>query len=370
MIGRGARSVRSVCTQLWLASTLLSACGAGGEAVPPGEPITRLAVGDTLPAIERPAGYGGVLPCADCSGTETTLILEPDGSYRLRERYVGAPEPNSVVSVGRWEYRADSLPRVTLHGPTDSRRHFAVTGVLTLEARDHNGERLDAGQPPTLRRIAPPAQLGRNARMRGEFRYFADAATLVDCASGRLFPVMGDSAYIRLQRAYAEHQLADGAAVLVDVHGLLETRPGMEEGTAEEAFVVDAFSVLPSTAACEASRVRALVAVGDWQLTALDGVPLPPLGRDLQPTLRFVLSEPTMSGNAGCNRFTGRAVLRGLALQEAALTMTRRLCVDSLANVRERRYAEILGAGGRFHADGTELVLSNGGLELARFRRR
>lgn len=363
-------AVRSVRTQFWLAITLLGACGAGGEAVPPGEPITRLAAGDTVPALARPAGYGGVLPCADCPGIETTLVLEPDGSYRLRERFVGARDPHSVVSVGRWQYRADSLPRLTLHGPQDGPRHFAVTGALTLEARDRDGLPIDATPAPTLRRISPPAQLGRSVRMRGEFRYAADAATLVDCASGRLFPVAGDSVSLRLERAYLEHRLADGAAVLVELHGLLESRPGMEAGAAAETFVVDSFSVLPAAGACDASRVRALVAIGDWQLSALDGVPLPALDRDLQPTLRFVLSEPTMFGNAGCNRFTARPVLRGLELQEGPLAMTRRACVDSLATARESRYAEILGAGGWFRVDGTELVLSRGGLERARFRRR
>lgn len=356
---------------LWLVAALVSACGAGGDAVPPGEPITRLAPGDTVPAIGRPAGYGGVLPCDGCDGIETTLVLEPDGSYRLRERHVGRGEPNTFVSVGRWQYyAADSLPRLTLFGPADGPRHFAVTGALTLEARSADGRPLAGDEPPTLRRISPPPQLGRTAQMRGEFRYLADAASIVDCASGRLFPVAGDSAYIRLERAQREHQLADGASILVQLHGLLESRPGMEEGTANETFVVDSFEVLPPAGGCEASRVRAQVAVGDWRLTVLDGVELPDLEAALQPSLRFVLSEPTMFGNAGCNRFTGRAVLRGLALQEAQLAITRRLCVDSLVNEREARYAELLSAGGWFRLEGTDLVFSHGGIERARFRRR
>ncbi|MBX3175145.1 MAG: copper resistance protein NlpE N-terminal domain-containing protein [Gemmatimonadaceae bacterium] len=349
---------------------LLAACGAGGEAIPPGEPLTRLAAGDTLPLITRPAGFGGVLPCADCTGIETTLILEPDGSYRLRETYVGERAPNTFVTVGRWQYLLDSVPQLRLHAGSESTRHFAVTGALTIEARDSSGAVITTDAPLALRRISPPAQLGRVARLRGEFRYFADAATFVECRSGRLFPVAGDSAFVRLQRSYLDQRLSNEASVLVEIHGALEARAGMEEGSADETLVVDSFTVIPHTSACEASRVRALVAVGDWQLVALDGDALPALDRSLQPTLRFVLSEPTMFGNAGCNRFTGRAVLRGLALQPAALAMTRRLCVDSLANARETRYAAVLTEGGWFRLEDSTLVLSQGGVERARFIRR
>jgi heat shock protein HslJ len=157
------------------------------------------------------------------------------------------------------------------------------------------------------------------------------------------------------------------------MRGQLATRPGGEVGTQAETFVVDSFTVLESRAACEASRVRAAMAVGDWQLRALDGDTLPTLDRTLQPTLRFLIGElgdKTLSGNAGCNRFTGPVVLRGLDLIGRPVAITRRLCVDSLANERESRYAKSLSEGGWFRLDGNELVLSQGGMERARFYRR
>ena len=119
--------------------------------------------------------------------------------------------------------------------------------------------------------------------------------------------------------------------------------------------------------------MRAAIAVGDWQLRALGGDTLPTLDRATQPTLRFLIGElgdKTLSGNAGCNRFTGRVVLRGLDLVGTPVAMTRRACVDSLANAREARYAKALSDGGWFRLDGTELVLSRGGEEQARFYRR
>ncbi len=363
-------------TKLWMVVASLAACGAGGAgdgiAAPPGEPLRRLAEGDSLPAIARTAAYAGTLPCADCAGIETTVVLHPDGSYRLREVYIGERAPNVFVSVGRWGYRADSVPRVTLFA-TSGDRWFALGDALTLTTLASDGTPIAGDAPRTLSRVVAPADFDGLARVRGEFRYLANAATLVSCDGGRQFPVSGDSAFIRLQRAFREHSLGTGASVLVDLRGRLVTRAGAGSGTQEETFVVDSFAVLPARAECEASRVRAAIAVGDWQLRALDGDTLPTLERALQPTLRFLigeLGEKTLSGHAGCNGFTGRVGMRGLDLVGTPVAMTRRACADSLAHLRESRYAKALGDGGWFRLDGTELVLSRGGEERARFYRR
>ena len=363
-------------TKLWLAVALISACGASdgapGTAATPGERLRRLSEGDSLPSITRPAAYSGALPCADCSGIETTVVLHPDGSLRLRELYVGENAPNVFVSLGRWSYSGDSLPRVTLHVASGN-RHFALSDALTLTALDGDGKAIESDAPKTLTRVVAPATLDGIARVRGEFRYFADAATLVSCDGGMQFPVSGDSAFIRLQRAYRENSLGVGAAVIMDLTGRLATRAGGEVGTQAETFVVDSFAPQPARVECEAARVRAAIAVGDWQLRALDGDSLPTLDRALQPTLRFLIGElgdKTISGNAGCNRFTGRVVMRGLDLVATPVAITKRACADSLANVRESRYARALGEGGWFRLDGNALVLSRGGQERARLIRR
>ena len=364
-------------TKLWLVVATMAACGAGdGAEVSSGEaalePMRRLSEGDSLPALSRIAAYAGTLPCADCSGIETIVALHPDGSYRIRELYLGKDAPNAFVSVGRWGYRPDSVPRVTLFAMAGD-RHFALTDALTLTALNRDGSPIDGSAPRALERVVAPGALEGVARVRGEFRYLADAATLVACDGGRQYPVAGDSAFSRLQRAFREHSLGSGASVVMEMQGRLVTRPGGEVGTQAETFVVDSFTVLEPRVACEASRVRAAMAVGDWQLRALDGDTLQTLDRALQPTLRFLIGElgdKTLSGNAGCNRFTGRVVLRGMDLVGAPVAMTRRMCADSLANAREARYAKALSDGGWFRLDGNELVLSRGGLERARFYRR
>lgn len=364
---RDGRQAWQGWSKLWMIAAFVAACGAGdGTIATPGTPLTRLESGDSLPAIARVAAYSGALPCAKCSAIETTLLLHPDGSYRMRELHVGDDAPNVFVSVGRWSYRADSVPRVTLF-TAGTPRQFALPDALTLIALDSSGKAIESNEPQTLTRVVAPSTLDGVVRVRGEFRYFADASTLVECTGGTLFPVAGDSAMVRLQRAHRENVLGAGASVILQMMGRLQPLPGGKSGSRPETLVVDSFTVEPPRSTCEATRVRATAAIGDWQLRSLDGTALPELTRELQPTLRFVLNEPMMAGNAGCNRFTGRPVLRGLDLSPSALAITRRICADSLANQRETRYARVLESGGWFRLEGTTLILSSGGVERARF---
>lgn len=353
---------------LALATTV--ACGAEvSSAELPGDRVRRLEAGDSLPNLTRPAGFAGTVTCEGCRPAETWLVLHPDGSYRLRERALSG-NASPTLRVGRWSLLRDSVPVVALYGADSVPRRFAMTGALTLRPLGAAPAGEDAEEPKDLVRVSMPADLQAPARIRGEFRYMADAATLVSCDGGVQFPVSGDSAFIRLQRAHREGNLGTGAAILVDAVGRLQVQAGAEQGTQAETFVVDSFTVVDRREACEATNVTAYIAIGDWQLGALDGVGTGELARDIQPTLRFVLSEPTMFGNAGCNRWTARAVLRGLTLVPQPVALTKKMCPEANVMQRENRYTEVMGAGGWWRLDGGELVLSRGGLEYARFWRR
>lgn len=353
---------------LALATTV--ACGAEvSSAELPGARVRRLEVGDSLPNLTRPAGFAGTLTCDGCRPTETWLVLHPDGSYRLRERVL-VGDAAASLRVGRWSLSRDSVPVVALYGSDSLPRRFAMTGALTLRAvLPSDGDAAQA-ESRDLVRVSMPEDLGAPARIRGEFRYMADAATLVSCDGGIQFEMSGDSAFIQLQGAHREGNLGTGAAILVDAIGRLQIRAGAEDGSQAETFVVDSFTVVDRREPCAATTVTAYIAIGDWQLGALGGVRVGDLARDVQPTLRFVISEPTMFGHAGCNRWTARAVLRGLALVPQPVAITKKMCPDAAVMQREDRYVAVMSAGGWWRLDGGELVLSRGGLEHARFWRR
>jgi len=44
---------------------------------------------DARHALDWAGAYRGVLPCADCAGIETVVVLAMDGTYRTQSRYLG-----------------------------------------------------------------------------------------------------------------------------------------------------------------------------------------------------------------------------------------------------------------------------------------
>ena len=362
---RGGRGASGFCVAAALPFVL--ACGgAEGAGVSDLALVTSLEVGDSLSARARPAAYAGVIPCEGCPSEPSTLVLHLDGSYRLRTPSAARESVSATVVIGRWIVSDDSVPVLSLRRDGTA-QEFEMASALRLRligARE--------GAARELVRVAAPATLGGRVVLRGEFRDEASGPSLVTCDGGHRFPLRGGEALAALMRAHEAHPLGDWAATRVEVVGRLDSRggTGTEQSAVPEEIVLDSFTPLPASASCETMRVRATIAVGDWVATAIDRDSLPALSASITPSLRFVLSEPTMYGNAGCSRFTGRAVLRGLDLEPLPVALTRRACADSTVMARETRYSQILSAGGWFRLEGAELVLSQGGTEVARFRRR
>ncbi len=73
--------------------------------------------------------YKGVLPCADCSGIETVLTLERDGTYEIATRYLGKSD-RTYTSEGtyRWDQYGQGI--VLDGGDAHGYRYFVAEGRL------------------------------------------------------------------------------------------------------------------------------------------------------------------------------------------------------------------------------------------------
>ena len=88
--------------------------------------------------------WQGVLPCSDCLGIDTRLVLREQGgrrSYRLEEVYLGAAEPNRFEREGRWSVESegeDSTALVYVLDPDRAPRRFRLQpdGGVELETGD------------------------------------------------------------------------------------------------------------------------------------------------------------------------------------------------------------------------------------------
>jgi heat shock protein HslJ len=97
--------------------------------------------------------------------------------------------------------------------------------------------------------------------------------------------------------------------------------------------------------------------VGEWQVVSLEGAPVP---KRLAMTFGGRGSELQLSGNAGCNRFTGTARVNSNSLSFSPLATTRRACVPQI-NQFETRFLKALSEVDGFDIVNHQLTLSSAG---------
>jgi uncharacterized lipoprotein NlpE involved in copper resistance len=85
-----------------LAATLLALVGCGA---PSGDPTTRNPdpAHNSRNAVDWAGTYQGVLPCADCPGIRTRLVLQPDGRFELSTQYIDR-QVAPLVRTGRIQW--------------------------------------------------------------------------------------------------------------------------------------------------------------------------------------------------------------------------------------------------------------------------
>lgn len=70
-------------------AVLLATLALGGCLASPGESVAPDPTHAARNSLDWPGTYRGVLPCADCEGIETTVVLAADGTFRAQSRYLG-----------------------------------------------------------------------------------------------------------------------------------------------------------------------------------------------------------------------------------------------------------------------------------------
>jgi uncharacterized lipoprotein NlpE involved in copper resistance len=110
----------------------------------------------TAPAAQAPATitgtFSGSLPCADCAGINSTLVLTADGKYQLTDAYQDK-DHSSFISEG--EYSLESGGK-TLHlRPSNKDEYDAYYAVLSptqLRMLDREGKAIESKLNYTLTR--------------------------------------------------------------------------------------------------------------------------------------------------------------------------------------------------------------------------
>lgn len=114
---------RPTLLPLALAAAVL-ALAACGSAPTGGTPPNPDPAHNSRNAVDWAGTYEGVLPCADCPGIRTRLVLTPDGRYELRMQYIDrnvAP----LLTSGRVAWN-DGGSTITLATPGQRGPQFRV----------------------------------------------------------------------------------------------------------------------------------------------------------------------------------------------------------------------------------------------------
>lgn len=211
--------MKTITIALFLAAGALSLLGCNNQYQPKEQALQPMQ-----------QSYQGLLPCADCSGLDTSLFLEQDGTFVLQETYRGAKGGDQTfTSQGTWARTADKL---TLTESNGEKRYFHPEGK-TLRMLDRSGAPIVSQLNYVLSPVTKPLPQ-TPMPLTGLYTYMADAAVFKDCVTGKTFPVINN---IALEKGYMQARKAPGEPVFLMLNGHFSVQPSMEEGRTIKSLV-------------------------------------------------------------------------------------------------------------------------------------
>ena len=239
---------------LVLASALVLAACATREAESPGAGDAASTPSEPPGLGEVPVTFSGLLPCAECAGEQLVVTFFPDGSFRLRSKFQDEPGTGVTVyhDLGRWTREADQALR--LDNAAGAPRVFRELSRDALEVLDGEGGQAPGAPLPVLTLQPAIDRVDGPMPLRGMYTYFADAALLEECHTGRAFLVVIDGAHLELERAYLENRAGPGEPLLVTLEGRFELREPEPGAPAREHVRVVEFEDVWPGQSCDEPR--------------------------------------------------------------------------------------------------------------------
>lgn len=106
-----------------------------------GDKPTTVVTGDnSRNSLDWAGRYQGIVPCADCEGVNTVIILNQDLTYILNTNYIGKSD-SVFQQTGSFTWN-DQGSQVTLNGLGDNRPAKFLVGENTLTQLDMQGNRI------------------------------------------------------------------------------------------------------------------------------------------------------------------------------------------------------------------------------------
>lgn len=297
---------------------------------------------DKMPGADRrdgpvalgtlPASFGGVLPCADCSGIRYLLHLLPGGVYMQRMTYLRDGHDDSVYQLGTWSLSSDGRTLI-LNGGQEGSAYWALQDRRTMRKLDAVGNPIESNLPYKLIRTSALEPMEPRLRLVGHFRYLADAARFRDCATDLEWPVSMSDDYRALESAYTAQRGAPGAALLVSLQGRVELRPRMEGEGLEATLVVEKFLRAMPGRTCEDRNARAELVNTRWRPVRIGERAVNVAGDQREPWIQLDPASKRVIGSGGCNRIGGGYEAGAGTLRFGPLISTKMICTSMSTEV-------------------------------------
>ena len=284
-------------------------------------------------AVERaspfgtlPATFTRMLPCADCMGIRYQINLLPGGAYMQRTTYLRDGHDESYYELGAWSL-ANEGRTLALEGGRKGGASWAVKDARTLRKLDLEGRPIESTLPYELARRAALEPIEARVRLRGMFRYMADAARFRDCRSGLVLPVaMSGDEYLTLERAYAARRAKPGDELMVSLAGRIEERPKMEGEGLEPTLVVEEFVDAAPGERCGPGVTDYGIENNRWRPVRIGERPVNVAEGEREPWIVLDPRSKQVTGSGGCNRIHGTYEAGAGTLRFGPLAATMMAC--------------------------------------------
>ena len=315
--------------------------------------------------LRLPATFKGDLPCADCPAIRHHLDLWPDQVFFLRRDYVDRDLVHD--DIGRWHVDPERRALI-LRGGTEMPLQFEIKGPELLRQLDMQGQPIESDLPYDLVSDGTLTPTELSLRLRGMMIYFADAARLTECLSGRSFPIAMEADFLALQRAYMEKREAPASELMVSFEGSIQPRPKMEGDGTELSVIVDRFINVWPGERCEQAMTDAALTNTYWRLVRLGGDAVGPVDGRREPHMVLRAAEDRFAATVGCNQMIGGFTLDGDKITFGQVAMTMMACPPPLDTL-ERGLAQALESTATWRINGNALDLRDAdGKETALFQ--
>lgn len=141
-------------TLVMMATAILVATGCTTPATSP-DPVNADPAHNARNALNWIGAYRGVLPCADCEGIETVVVLARDGTYSTQARYLGKGDP-VFAEHGRftWNEAGHTVTLAAAPSGREPARYFVGENHLLRLAPDGSRVTGPLAQHQVLTRLA------------------------------------------------------------------------------------------------------------------------------------------------------------------------------------------------------------------------